>query len=327
MAAIAGVAGGAGGADRLAGGLARIGLVVCAGFCGLAFVLHLRRTRARLGGLRRWPTRVPFPLRHAVLHLSRPGNQTRVILLAVGLGAFFIVGVRSLQASLLEEFSVQVSADAPDMFLMDIQRDQAEGVRAFLRPATGGFRLIPVLRARVTVRVRETRSRARDVAHAARRASTPSPTAITSRRTNEWSTVVLGRALVRTRGLGRGRHRASVSRSTSATRFAFDILGRSVNARVTSIREVDWRDSRSGGFMFVFRPGVLDQAPQTFIAPLKGPQRACRARAVPARPRRAVPERVGHRLPRDSHHDPRHHRQGDARHHRRRRRSCCSAAR
>ena len=43
-----------------------------------------------------------FPLRHAVLHLSRPGNQTRVILLAVGLGAFFIVGVRSLQASLLE---------------------------------------------------------------------------------------------------------------------------------------------------------------------------------------------------------------------------------
>ncbi len=67
-----------------------------------------------------------------MLHLSRPGNQTRVILLAVGLGAFFIVGVRSLQASLLEEFSVQVGEDAPDMFLMDIQRDQVDGVRAFL---------------------------------------------------------------------------------------------------------------------------------------------------------------------------------------------------
>ena len=67
-----------------------------------------------------------FPLRHAVLHLSRPGNQTRVILLAVGLGAFFIVGIRSLQTSLLEEFSIQVSADSPDMFLLDIQKDQAE---------------------------------------------------------------------------------------------------------------------------------------------------------------------------------------------------------
>ena len=60
----------------------------------------------------------------------------------------------------------------------------------------------------------------------------------------------------------------------------FDILGRIVSARVTSIRDVEWRDSRNGGFMFVFRPGVLDQAPQTFIAPLKGPAGAAGARAA-----------------------------------------------
>jgi putative ABC transport system permease protein len=51
----------------------------------------------------------------------------------------------------------------------------------------------------------------------------------------------------------------------------FDILGRTVSAKVTSVREVDWRDARSGGFMFVFRPGSLDEAPQTYIGPLKGP--------------------------------------------------------
>ena len=51
----------------------------------------------------------------------------------------------------------------------------------------------------------------------------------------------------------------------------FDILGRVISARVTSVREVDWNDSRNGGFMFVFRPGALDSAPQTFISPLKGP--------------------------------------------------------
>jgi putative ABC transport system permease protein len=51
----------------------------------------------------------------------------------------------------------------------------------------------------------------------------------------------------------------------------FDILGRVVSARVGSIREVDWKDSRNGGFMFVFRPGALDDAPQTFISPLRGP--------------------------------------------------------
>jgi putative ABC transport system permease protein len=54
----------------------------------------------------------------------------------------------------------------------------------------------------------------------------------------------------------------------------FDILGRIVNARVTSIRDVDFKDARAGGFMFVFRPGVLEQAPQTYIAPLKGPDGA-----------------------------------------------------
>src|SRR5207302_2429062 len=102
----------------------RVGLVVCVGFAVLAFALQLAgqlliRVVAPLARSR------SFPLRHAVLHLSRPGNQTRVILLAVGLGAFFIVGVRSLQASLLEAFSVQSNEDAPDTFLMVIQPDQA----------------------------------------------------------------------------------------------------------------------------------------------------------------------------------------------------------
>ncbi len=52
----------------------------------------------------------------------------------------------------------------------------------------------------------------------------------------------------------------------------FDVLGRSIDAKVTSIRGVDFRDTRNGGFMFVFRPGIFDQAPHTYVVPLKGPQ-------------------------------------------------------
>src|SRR5262245_47740718 len=126
----------------------RIGLIVCAGFAGLAVVLHFAG-RGLVALVRPLANSPSSPLRHAVLHLSRPGNQTRVILLAVGLGAFFIVGVRSLQATLLDEFSVQTSADSPDMFLLDIQRAQAEAVRAFLADPSRGIsraQLIPVLR-------------------------------------------------------------------------------------------------------------------------------------------------------------------------------------
>ncbi len=37
----------------------------------------------------------------------------------------------------------------------------------------------------------------------------------------------------------------------------FDVLGRVLEARVTSVREVQWEDARNGGFMFVFRPGPV----------------------------------------------------------------------
>ena len=50
----------------------------------------------------------------------------------------------------------------------------------------------------------------------------------------------------------------------------FDVLGRVVEARVTSVRAVEWRDARNGGFMFVFSPGVFEQAPHTFIGPVRG---------------------------------------------------------
>ena len=81
-------------------GSLRVGLLLSAGFVAVAFVLHL----AGLALVRAvQPLRYArsFALRQAVLHVARPGNQTRVILLAVGLGAFFILGVRTLQANLL----------------------------------------------------------------------------------------------------------------------------------------------------------------------------------------------------------------------------------
>ncbi len=52
--------------------------------------------------------------------------------------------------------------------------------------------------------------------------------------------------------------------------MTFDIAGRKITARVTSLRRVDWRNSRTG-FMVLFRPGVLENAPQTLIAPINGP--------------------------------------------------------
>ncbi|HWF86887.1 MAG TPA: FtsX-like permease family protein [Vicinamibacterales bacterium] len=254
----------------------KVGVVLCIGFAVLAFVLHLAglglvKLVAPLARSR------SFPLRHAVLHLSRPGNQTRVILLAVGLGAFFIVGVRSLQASLLSEFSIEVSADAPDMFLLDIQRDQAAGVRAFLSaPGTGAGRsqLIPVLRARVTaVTGRDTHLE--DVQQVRRRGSLAREYTVTYRNQLEPNERVVagawwsGPSSEPEVSVEKGLHERFDINVGDTMRF--DVLGRVITARVANIRDVEWRDSRNGGFMFVFRPGIFEDAPQTYVAPLKGP--------------------------------------------------------
>lgn len=262
----------------------RVGLLVSVAFVVVALVLHLCgvvlvrsvRPLARV----RW-----FPLRHAVISISRPGNQTRTILLAVGLGAFFIVGVRSLQENLLREFEPDVRADGPDLFLLDIQPDQEAGVRAFLGAAAGvrDVALVPVLRARVTgVRGRAVRLDSYEDVRG--QGGLAREYVVTYRAALEGNErIVAGRFWP-----AEPSARAEVSIEESIRRrfgidvgdvMRFDILGRVVEATVTSVRQVEWRDVRRGGFMFVFRPGVLDRAPHTRIAILQAPaEPAARAR-------------------------------------------------
>ena len=52
----------------------------------------------------------------------------------------------------------------------------------------------------------------------------------------------------------------------------FDVLGRTIEVRVSSVREVDWDQSRmAGGFMFLLSPGALADAPHGYIALARGP--------------------------------------------------------
>jgi putative ABC transport system permease protein len=52
---------------------------------------------------------------------------------------------------------------------------------------------------------------------------------------------------------------------TAGDSMTFDISGRKVTARVVAIRKIDVRNARTA-FMFVFRPGTLDTAPQSFAS-------------------------------------------------------------
>jgi putative ABC transport system permease protein len=259
----------------------QVALVVCAGFAGIALVLHLAGVLL-VKASRPLAAARYFPLRHAVVSLRRPGNQTRVILLAVGLGSFFVLGVRALQANLLSQFTVQIERGGADMFLIDIQQDQVAGVRSFVTDrAPEPPRLVPVLRARVTG-VRGSAVNLDSYADVRGRGGLGREYVVTYRdhlEANE--TLLRGQFWTGQPPLAADATELEVSiekivhersRIDIGDVMRFDILGRVVQARVTSIREVEWADARNGGFMFVFRPGPLERAPHTYIATLRAPE-------------------------------------------------------
>ncbi len=261
----------------------RIGLGVSVGLAAVALILSLVGA-GLIRVIRPLSSSRSVALRHAVLRLSRPGNQTRAVLLAVGLGAFFIVGVRSLQATLLEQFSLSLGSNAADMFLIDVQPGQVAGVEALLAERTGQRPppAIPVLRARVVgVTGKEVTLRGPDEV---RRGGLGREYTVTWRERLQPNERVIEGSF-----WGPGRTESPEVSIESGVRehvrlqvgdlMQFDVLGRVVEARVTSVRAVDWRDARQGGFMFVFRPGPLDKAPATFVAPVRAPSDpAARAR-------------------------------------------------
>jgi putative ABC transport system permease protein len=259
-----------------AGSLA-VGLVLSGGFVAVAFVLHLAGA-ALVRAVQPLRHARSFALRQAVLRVARPGNQTRIILLAVGLGTFFILGVRALETNLLRDFELQVGENAPDMFLMDIQPAQRDGVIALVDRENGedpAPKLIPVLRARIVgVRGREVNLESFEDVRG--RGGLSREFTITYRSNLEANEKLVDGTWWGD-GPSAGMPEVSIEESLRSRfqiqlgdEMRFDVLGRIVTARVASFREVDFRDFRAGGFMIVFRPGPFDAAPHTFIAAVRG---------------------------------------------------------
>jgi putative ABC transport system permease protein len=261
----------------------RAGALVSGGFAVVSLVLYGAAwlfVRATLPLARaRW-----FPLRHAVLGLRRPGNQTRVILLSVGIGCFFVMGVRSLQQNLIEEAVIDVDEGSADLFVIDVQKDQVDGVREVLSVWEAGgppARLVPTLRARVTgVRGREVNLEG--YADVRGRGSLGREYTVTYRPTLAQNEQLLaGQFWPADASAAAGAEEVSIEESIHerfninlGDMMRFDIAGRPFEARVTSVRSVRWEDARSGGFMFVFRPGALEKAPHTFVGFVRGPAAA-----------------------------------------------------
>ncbi|MDQ3321195.1 MAG: FtsX-like permease family protein [Acidobacteriota bacterium] len=212
-----------------------------------------------------------FSIAQAVNSLYRPGNQTRVILLAVGLGAFVVLAVQSLQTNLVREFDFTRNQKLPSLFFIDIQKSQVEELKNIVQNATSeNVQIVPTIRARIAFvngnafdyGQREVRQQqgtiGREFAVTYRPNLDENETVIAGNWWNENDNfdvlqVSVEEDMSKTLGVAVG------------DSITFDISGRKITAQVANIRKLDLRNTRTA-FIFVFRPGVLEKAPQTFVA-------------------------------------------------------------
>ena len=124
----------------MAGGL--IGVFLLLGAVGKLAVMASRRL------VRPW---WPFSLRQGAANLHRPHNQTLAVLLSLGMGVFLILTLMIVQQLLLDQLDQDRLANKGNLFLLDVQPEQQQGVEEAL--AAEGAALIqkaPLISMRLT---------------------------------------------------------------------------------------------------------------------------------------------------------------------------------
>lgn len=211
-----------------------------------------------------------FTVRQAINSLYRPGNQTRIIVLAIGLGAFVVLTVQTMQANLVREFDFTRNAHLPSLLFVDIQKSQVGDVLAIIEQKIGEKpESIPTVRGRIAFvngkpfdyQQREVRQQqgiiGREFALTYRENLDENESIISgdwwSGDPDEIPEVSVEEGMADTLGVEPG------------DSISFNVSGRTLTARIENIRRIDFRNTRTA-FVFVFRPGALDKAPQTFAA-------------------------------------------------------------
>ena len=254
----------------------RLAFVTGAGFAGAAVVFAAAAWGwlAAVRGLHRAAKRLPAGAGLALAAMARHPGATvvQVVALSFGLAALLVMGI--VRTDLLRQWREQIAPDAPNRFIINIQPDQAEAVQTRLRVlGIAGARLFPMVRGRLV----SINGRPVDPGHyadeRARRLVEREFNLSYMDEAPSYNRIVQGRWF--------GPHSAelSIERGIAETlgvhlgdRLGFDVAAESVEAAVTSVRELDW-DSMKVNFFVIMSPALLQDLPQTFITSIYVPPR------------------------------------------------------
>ena len=254
------------------------GLFFSASFLASAGLLYAL-SRALFPWLARARLMFPsFGIRHGLANLARPQLRPHGAAAALGLCAFLLGALTVYQSSLLKELDFgSKPGEIPSFFIIDIQDDQAEPLGKFLDASgAAGSVISPMIKARYRGKNGEEINRDRGLTREAEMRDH-----FRSREQNLSFREILGRNETVTAGRwmaesGAGEPETSLEESFAerlgvglGDLLTFDVQGVSVQARVTSLRRVNWASFLPAFFIYI-TPSELADAPKTWVGSVLG---------------------------------------------------------
>lgn len=247
----------------------------------LAFVLGSVATllafRGAASGAMALARRMPRPrdmrIALALSNLYRPGAPTGSVIVSLGLGLTVLITVAMIEGNLSKQVSETFRGEAPGYYFIDVQPDQIDSFRETLDQFDGlqRYDTVPMLRGRITA-----------LAGTPVEEIEPHPEVAWMLRGDRgitWSRTppVQGSALVAGDWWPEDYNDVSrplVSFDAEAAEYfglgigdtiQVNVLGRDVEAEIYNLREIDWA-TLGINFIMIFSPGLIESAPQMFIA-------------------------------------------------------------
>jgi putative ABC transport system permease protein len=224
---------------------------------------------------RRAPRLRSTAFRLAVGNIHRPGSLTPAVVLSLGLGLTLLVALVLIDGNFRRELFGSIPRNAPSFFFLDIQGEEAAGLKTFVAAEAPGavLEMQPMLRGRITAINGITADRA-DIDPEARwvlrgdrgityAATPPENSPITAGKW--WPADYEGPPLV-----SFGDEIAAALRLGIGDKVTVNVLGREVTAEIASLRTINWQ-SLSINSVMVFSPGAFRGAPFASLATLSWP--------------------------------------------------------
>lgn len=219
-----------------------------------------------------FPVGASFAWRHALSNLFRPNNQTSVLMVTIGLGAFIIATLNIIEMSLLSQVEFSGRENQSNTILFDIQPPQKDGVVELMKEnGLAVNQVVPI----VTCRIAELKGKPVDALQRDTTDRIPNWALTREYRVTYRDSLHHSEELLKGELHKKSEGHDSVWVTISegmhenleivvGDSLVFDVQGVPVKARISGIRKVDWPKDPPN-FIFVFPPGVLEAAPQVYV--------------------------------------------------------------